>query len=87
MFSQTVHTQSSVRPLLSLYVWVLSLICLGLISWSHLLISPGMNEWVAGWMRKNWRTSEGKEPENIDLIKLVHYKATHRPAKVEVREA
>lgn len=46
-----------------------------------------MNEWVPGWMAKNWRTSEGKEPENIDLIKLVHYKASHRPAKVEVSPA
>lgn len=44
----------------------------------------GMNEWVPGWMNKNWRTKEGKEPENIDLIKLVHFRANNRPAKVEV---
>jgi len=41
-----------------------------------------MNEWAKNWIRKDWKTSTGQEPENADLIKLVYAMADLRPAKV-----
>ena len=44
-----------------------------------------MNEYAPNWIRKDWKTSTGQEPENADLIKLVYAMADLRPAKVVVR--
>ena len=43
-----------------------------------------MNEYAPNWIRKDWKTSTGQEPENADLIKLVYAMADLRPAKVVV---
>lgn len=43
-----------------------------------------MKEWVPTWLKRNWKTSTGSDPENIELIKLVYLMVEQRPGKVEV---
>lgn len=35
-------------------------------------VQRGISEWMAGWVRKNWRTSTGSPVKNQDLWKRLH---------------
>lgn len=30
-------------------------------------VSQGMNQWMAGWKKRQWRKADGKPPENLEL--------------------
>ena len=52
-------------------------------------VVKGINEWIYGWLKKNWKTASGKHVENRDLWEeLLGFKETiqrHRIcANVEV---
>jgi ribonuclease HI len=40
-------------------------------------VKNGLNEWMAGWVRKGWRTSTGDPVKNVELWKAL-YQATQR---------
>jgi len=49
-------------------------------------VQKGMTEWIAGWKRKNWRTSAGAAVKNADLWQTLDAAAArHRIEWIWVR--
>ena len=47
------------------------------------MIQGGIHTWLGNWVKRGWRKSDGKPPENVELWKQIHLLTKMHRVKVE----